>query len=324
MSSRSAESLPRGQVLVLGGDQVYPSAEWDPYQERFVAPFNASLPFLPARDAPATFALPGNHDWYDGLTSFMRQFCSQRSIGAWQTVQARSYFAIKLAEGRWLWAFDTQFDTYIDYPQLSYFWAMANKLSKGDEVILVTAKPSWVTKGKDPVWNGPEVPDPEDVPQSWQTLAFIEENLIAKREATLRLTLTAMPTITPTTGGPGTRRAATRSPPGAPARSCRRPTRSRRRSTSSTTSASRTRRKGERTTWERSASSVFPSIERSREYSSLRSLFSPWLGYHTPTFALLAGGALRSLRPLRLAGPREHGGLGGGRNACSSRGCWEG
>ena len=120
----------------------------------------------------------------------MRQFCSQRSIGAWQTVQARSYFAIKLAEGRWLWAFDTQFDTYIDYPQLSYFWAMANKLSKGDEVILVTAKPSWVTKGKDPVWNGPEVPDPEDVPQSWQTLAFIEENLIAKREATLKLTLT--------------------------------------------------------------------------------------------------------------------------------------
>ena len=41
--------------------------------------------------------------------------------GHWKTEQTRSYFAIKLVPGWWLWAVDTQFDTYIDPPQLSYF-----------------------------------------------------------------------------------------------------------------------------------------------------------------------------------------------------------
>ena len=137
------------------------------------------------------FALPGNHDWYDGLTSFMRLFCAPRSIGAWQTMQTHSYFAIKLTEERWLWAVDTQLDTYIDNAQLGYFWEMAEKLNEGDEVVLVTAKPSWVADGDDPDWNlsAADVPAAR-VPQSWQTLAFLEGRVIASRKASVSLTLT--------------------------------------------------------------------------------------------------------------------------------------
>ena len=37
----------RGRALVLGGDQVYPSASWEAYRDRFVGPYRAALPHLP-------------------------------------------------------------------------------------------------------------------------------------------------------------------------------------------------------------------------------------------------------------------------------------
>jgi hypothetical protein len=75
--------LKRGKVLVLGGDQVYPSADWEPYRNRFVGPYTAALPYVaPPEKPPFLFALPGNHDWYDGLTSFMRLPASEAGSAA--------------------------------------------------------------------------------------------------------------------------------------------------------------------------------------------------------------------------------------------------
>lgn len=183
--------LPRGRLVVLGGDQVYPSANWEDYQSRFVGPYSAALE--PSEDpaGPRMFALPGNHDWYDGLTSFLRLFCQQGWIGGWRTEQTRSYFAIKLPGGWWLWAIDTQFDTYIDEPQLEYFKALPSAsegqpgIVKGDRVILVTAKPSWVHVP-------PRTDDPKGkaVERPWRTLAFFEQKMIVERGARLALTLT--------------------------------------------------------------------------------------------------------------------------------------
>jgi hypothetical protein len=174
------ENLPRGRILVLGGDQVYPSAKWEAYQDRFVGPYAAALPHAGEERRPYMFALPGNHDWYDGLTSFMRVFCQRKWIGGWKTEQSRSYFAIKLPGRWWLWAVDTQFDAYIDHPQLSYFEAIADEcVQNGDKVILVTAKPSWV-----------RFDDVPEISQPWRTLAFVEKRLIRKAGATLALTLT--------------------------------------------------------------------------------------------------------------------------------------
>ena len=74
------------------------------------------------RDHPTVYAIPGNHDWYDGLTGFMRLFGQDdRWLGGWRTNQTRSYFAVELPHDWWLWGIDIQSDSLIDEPQLDFF-----------------------------------------------------------------------------------------------------------------------------------------------------------------------------------------------------------
>lgn len=134
--------LPRGEVLVLGGDQVYPAASAKRYEDRWKGPYRAALPEkIP--DSPTIYALPGNHDWYDGLTAFLRLFAQQDPVGGWNTAQHRSYFALKLPHRWWLLAIDIQLDSYIDEPQLDYFRKVASELGEDDRIILVPARPAW-------------------------------------------------------------------------------------------------------------------------------------------------------------------------------------
>jgi hypothetical protein len=140
--------LPRGRFLVLGGDAVYPAASESLYRDRFLGPFQAALPCSPEDQAPDVYAIPGNHDWYDGLTSFLRIFCQGRWVGGWRTRQSRSYFALRLPHRWWLWAIDISFDRFIDRPQLAYFQELGRtQVQPGDRLILCTAKPSWVHQG---------------------------------------------------------------------------------------------------------------------------------------------------------------------------------
>jgi Calcineurin-like phosphoesterase len=136
--------LPRADLLVFGGDQVYPTAKKTTYDDRLSGPFRAALPCTAEAGHPHLFAIPGNHDWYDGLANFLRLFCQKRWIGGWETRQERSYFALKLPGGWWLWAIDVQFDAYVDEPQLEYFGEVAAQLREGDRIILCSAKPSWL------------------------------------------------------------------------------------------------------------------------------------------------------------------------------------
>jgi hypothetical protein len=132
----------------MGGDEVYPTPSTKLYRDRTTGPYEAALQFLEpvggANDVSATlYAIPGNHDWYDGLSAFLKQFCSRQWIGGWKTRQHRSYFAIQLPHGWWLWGIDIAFDTPIDSTQMKYFREAARVLDPGDSVILATAKPSW-------------------------------------------------------------------------------------------------------------------------------------------------------------------------------------
>ncbi len=138
--------LPRGHLLVLGGDEVYPVATREEYADRLVGPYRAALPWVHVEEErPHLFAIPGNHDWYDGLTSFNRLFCQRRSIGGWLTRQSRSYFAVKLPHGWWLWGLDVQLESDVDYPQIQYFERVAReRMQPGERVILCTPEPSWV------------------------------------------------------------------------------------------------------------------------------------------------------------------------------------
>ncbi|MGH3963153.1 MAG: metallophosphoesterase [Pseudonocardiaceae bacterium] len=130
----------RGRILVMGGDQVYPVPNATEYENRMLGPYRAALPCVPG-EAPELFAIPGSHDWYDGLANFTSIFCRNHWIGGWRTCQGRSYFAVKLPNGWWLWGIDIQFGAYIDEAQLHYFADVAaDQVQPGDRIILCMAK----------------------------------------------------------------------------------------------------------------------------------------------------------------------------------------
>ena len=132
----------RGRVLILGGDQVYPTPSRQAYEERLVAPYRTALPAASPR--PHIYAVPGNHDWYDSLVSFSRLFFSGRRIGAWQTKQKRSYFALRLPHGWWLLGIDVQLGSDVDVLQQRYFKEIAEQMQKDDRIILCTSEPEWI------------------------------------------------------------------------------------------------------------------------------------------------------------------------------------
>jgi hypothetical protein len=168
---------PRGRLLVMGGDEVYPAASTSAYEDRSKGVYRAARPLATA-DSPTLFALPGNHDWYDGLTSFLRVFAQRRPFGGWKTEQTRSYFAIRLPQRWWLYAIDTQFDDYVDAPQLEYFREAAAELREGDAVILCTSTPAWVEAGCGGGAKG------------YDTIEFFQREVIRPRGASVRVMLT--------------------------------------------------------------------------------------------------------------------------------------
>ncbi|MDJ1473059.1 metallophosphoesterase [Xanthocytophaga flava] len=141
--------LPSAKIIIMGGDEVYPTPSLDEYNRRTKYLYEAAFPEnCDETEAEKTYlyAIPGNHDWYDGLGTFLKLFTQGRKWGRLHTRQSRSYFAIKLTENVWLWGLDVQLNSEIDQPQLSYFQGLKcpEKMKEGDKVILCTAEPSWV------------------------------------------------------------------------------------------------------------------------------------------------------------------------------------
>ena len=145
----AAPELPPspGRLLLLGGDEVYPSANRNAYQQRLVIPYSAAYYQPATSSAPCTdlFAIPGNHDWYDGLGSFVNLFTSQRRFGRFQTRQRRSYFAMRLPHQVWLLALDIALDGEVDISQLHYFvHLITHDVPDDASLILCTAEPDWI------------------------------------------------------------------------------------------------------------------------------------------------------------------------------------
>jgi hypothetical protein len=167
-------ALPRGDILVFGGDEVYPAASADGYERRLEGPWRAALPWT-APPNPTLYAIPGNHDWFDGLTGFLRLFGQRRWIGGWHTHQTRSYWAVKLPHGWWLWGVDIQSDALIDEPQLAYFRDVAGRAERGDRLILATAVPTWTRLDRDP--------------QAYRNLAYLERAILRPAGIVPKLTV---------------------------------------------------------------------------------------------------------------------------------------
>ena len=151
--------LPAGDTLIMGGDMCYPQATREEYKKRLVTPFSWALDT--ERPTRKLFAIPGNHDWYDGLNAFDSLFCSSRdklseskgnAIGGWQCQQHRSYWALRLPYNWWIWGCDIQFSKYLDTAQVNYFELVAEQMGPGDNLIICMAEPAWLLaemKGED-------------------------------------------------------------------------------------------------------------------------------------------------------------------------------
>jgi calcineurin-like phosphoesterase family protein len=142
-ADETLKTTRRGDILIFGGDQVYPAAKREPYVERLVAPFETAFK-VSDKPHPFLFATPGNHDWYDSLVSFSRLFASRDWFGGWLTRQTRSYFALRLPHNWWFIAVDVQLSSDIDGAQMRFFKRLTKEMEPGDRIILGLAEPHWI------------------------------------------------------------------------------------------------------------------------------------------------------------------------------------
>jgi hypothetical protein len=60
-------------------------------------------------------------DWFDGLNTFIRYICHKSWLGGWFLPQKKSYFALKLPNGWWVFGLDQALHGDIDVYQFKYF-----------------------------------------------------------------------------------------------------------------------------------------------------------------------------------------------------------
>ncbi|XP_062098869.1 uncharacterized protein LOC133804744 isoform X1 [Humulus lupulus] len=169
----SALNLPRGDLLLIGGDLAYPNPSAFTYERRLFCPFEYALqpppwykevhiavnkPEVPSgmselKDykGPQCFVIPGNHDWFDGLHTFMRYICHKSWLGGWFMPQKKSYFALQLPKRWWVFGLDLALHGDIDVYQFKFFSELIKeKVGDDDSVIIMTHEPNWLL---DWYWN---------------------------------------------------------------------------------------------------------------------------------------------------------------------------
>ncbi len=154
--------LPRGSLLIFGGDTAYPVATRDQLVARIRAPFIWARRKLESehKAAPRTpevpvVAVPGNHDYYNMLNGYQRQFRSlardstmdpakqtpRLDVPGYSLAQQASYFVVDLPYDWQLWALDVERPNKgLDERQRDYF--ARQKPSK--QRIVVTSRPAVV------------------------------------------------------------------------------------------------------------------------------------------------------------------------------------
>jgi hypothetical protein len=75
LSGDQTRLLPRGEILIFGGDVAYPASTAYELERRLLRPWNYVLHGKAGDDRRrVVLGIPGNHDWYDGLDGFGRLF----------------------------------------------------------------------------------------------------------------------------------------------------------------------------------------------------------------------------------------------------------
>ena len=150
-------TLPRGTVTVHGGDLAYPRPNSEVYRVRFAAPLEAALPPGPGGGAarPRMFIVPGNHDHYDGLETFVHWIVGKSAIAGWKLPQRSSYFALQFRHGWWLLGLDIGLTNDLDVFQYHRMLSIVEqRIGEGDRVIVLTHRPQWLFDPYNSDWTG--------------------------------------------------------------------------------------------------------------------------------------------------------------------------
>lgn len=155
--------LPRGSVLIIGGDTAYPVADHQTLVERVRAPFlwaQAQLAeegkLAAATPEVALLGIPGNHDYYNVLHGYVRTFRvpprelltpgvlhteppPRLDIPGYRTMQQASYFALLLPHQWQVWGLDVEMKQ-LDERQRAYFLDAPATCSR----IVITSQPAMV------------------------------------------------------------------------------------------------------------------------------------------------------------------------------------
>ena len=154
---------------MIGGDLAYPNPTADNYESRFLRVFEDAMPSPPNApmyfedhvslqkpaikegtklneyEGPLAYVIPGNHDWYDGLGSFVKYILHRDWLGGWLMPQTKSYFVLRLPQNFYIFGFDNGVEDDINPTQAAYFAKYANNnLDEQAKVILVQHDPNWV------------------------------------------------------------------------------------------------------------------------------------------------------------------------------------
>lgn len=159
----NVEALPRGELLLHGGDLAYPHPTLDIYEKKLIRPYEAALAPPPGADlikvgskscssssllakkysAPLCWMIPGNHDWFDGLETFLHTICGRHWFGGWHLPQTNTYWALELPKDWFVLGFDLGLNDDLDDLQFAYFNNIVSKLPMHANVICITHGPYW-------------------------------------------------------------------------------------------------------------------------------------------------------------------------------------
>ena len=160
-TSETTMKLPRGEFLFVGGDTAYHMADYPTLALRFQAPFRWAFEDLKEESRISDsgprrplFGIPGNHDYYDLIDGFGRQFVEptseedqenreglrpQLSIPGFKRRQTASYIALTLPFDWYLWGLDNEIGR-LDIRQQEFFKALGSK--RPDKLIVATPEPT--------------------------------------------------------------------------------------------------------------------------------------------------------------------------------------
>lgn len=169
--------LPRGEFLFIGGDTAYHASDYLSLVNRIQRPFNYAYEDLRSRNLISDgdprrpiFGIPGNHDYYDQIDGFRRQFrrpvrkegplppkksggaFAQLTVAGFRRIQEASYIALRLPFGWWLWGLDTESasdrpNQNLDRRQETFFEGLSkegNRFKEPDKLIVATSAPTTI------------------------------------------------------------------------------------------------------------------------------------------------------------------------------------